>query len=592
MSFTYRGTTSDSMHFNVTERQVYNAPAFDVNTIEVPGRSGDVLNSQNRFKNKTIVYTGFLREQDFPGDSKRARLSRGLRNLKAWICGDPGKYHDLTDDYDPGYIRRAFVSGETTINEILDQPDGVTITVAFYAEPFMYEVTEPIEVPEGETVGPADIATFQGVVAPLQSLIFGIEPQQNLNGFEYPWPGGGSTNKFNAESTTDLVGLSRSGETFTNTLTDTKAIQIIAQAYNGTTYLASSGTFTSKEGGRYGTSFNVPANTTRIKIKHNGQQQDLSFFVPWTVTGTIYISAALPSMNPSTVGGLVIKDVMIALSETYSPYSPYANICPISGWTQCDGKQSGADTSDYENITVQLGQTLYGGEVDVLSGVLTIDRVLLDLGTLGYSGSGSGDSKFFQSTAISGIKSSTQNIICTQYKYAAIASANTVEGINVNGDRIRIRDHAYKEATGAEFKTAMSGVNAVYELASPTTVQLTAQQVSSLLGTNNIWCNTGQTTVTYNEPTENPTEWPSKPLLEITMSGAGTLTINGKTWTIGAYTGTLYCDPDIMDWYDAGALKNSLVSGDGFPEFLPGENVITYTGGITKVVATPRWRTL
>lgn len=109
---------------------------------------------------------------------------------------------------------------------------------------------------------------------------------------------------------------------------------------------------------------------------------------------------------------------------------------------------------------------------------------------------------------------------------------------------------------------------------------------------NNIWADAGETEVEYIVPTENPTQWPSQPRLEITMSGAGTLTVNGKTWSIGSYTGTLICDSEIMDWYDAGALKNSLVSGDGFPELVPGDNVITYTGGITKVVATPRWRTL
>jgi hypothetical protein len=132
----------------------------------------------------------------------------------------------------------------------------------------------------------------------------------------------------------------------------------------------------------------------------------------------------------------------------------------------------------------------------------------------------------------------------------------------------------------------------VYELATPIEVDLTPVSVSSLLGQNNIWASCGDTEVVYVAPTENPTEWPSKPRLEITMSGAGTLTVNGKTWSIGAYTGTLICDSEIMDWYDASNLKNSLVSGDGFPELQPGENVITYTGGITKVVAKPRWRTL
>lgn len=536
MSFVYRGTSSDTMHFNVTERQVYNAPAFDVNTIEVPGRSGDVLNSQNRFKNKTIVYTGFLREQDFPGDSKRARLSRGLRNLKAWICGDPGKYHDLTDDYDPGFVRRAFVSGETAINEILDQPDGVTITVTFYAEPFMYEATNPIEVPEGETVGPADIATFNGVVAPLQSLIFGIEPSQDLHGYDYPWPAGGGKNLCPPlASATTVNGVTYTPQSdgsikCTNTATGFSFCALPS-------FTLPAGTYTLTGASGWGTGANPLKRL--IVLKGGGAiATDYGNGSNFTLTEESVVNVRIDFGSGATTGVTAYPMVRLA-SDTDATYAPYSNICPISGWTQCDGKQSGADTSDYTNITVALGQTVYGGELDVLSGK------------------------------------------CYARPYYSSYSGQTLVGPWISSHD--------KYVAGT---TPTTGAQVVDMGGAVTEISVTAQSVSSLLGTNNIWVSSGQTTVTYNEPTENPTEWPSKPLLEITMSGAGTLTVNGKTWTIGAYTGTLYCDPDIMDWYDAGALKNSLVSGDGFPEFVPGENVITYTGGITKVVATPRWRTL
>ena len=476
MSFTYRGTSSDSMFFNVTERQVYNAPAFDVNAIEVPGRSGDVLNSQNRYKNKTITYTGFLRSQDFPGSSKWEKLSRGLRNIKAWICGDAGKYHDLTDDYDPGYVRRAFVSGETAINILFDRPDGATITITFLAEPFMYEVSEPIEVPESDTAS-GSIATFDGVDAPLKSLSFSIAPSQSGSG------------------------------------------------------------------------------------------------------------------DPSP-----------------------SNIRPISGWTQVDGKQSGVDMTDYTPITIALGQTVYGAREDALRGKMVIDQVKVTLngtqpislanwrptakgvGWL-YSQSALGNKVYTSDQAVQKIVSNKLKTVNYATAFGAtqdniVSSVAQANGISSYGLAVRISDTSLTTTAAINAYLAANPIDVVYELATPIEVDLTPVSVSSLLGQNNIWCNTGDTEVEYIVPTENPTQWPSKPRLEITMSGAGTLTVNGKTWSIGAYTGTLICDSEIMDWYDAGALKNSLVSGDGFPEFQPGENVITYTGGITKVVATPRWRTL
>ena len=148
MSFVFNGVSSDTMKFNVTSRQVYNAPAYDLNAIEVPGRSGDLLNPQNRFKNKQISYTGFLKASDFEGSTWREKLSTGLIQLKGWLCSDAGQYHELTDDYDPGFTRYGYISGETAISDVQDRPFGVTLTVTFNCKPFMYKAGESIELPE------------------------------------------------------------------------------------------------------------------------------------------------------------------------------------------------------------------------------------------------------------------------------------------------------------------------------------------------------------------------------------------------------------------------------------------------------------
>ena len=47
------------------------------------------------------------------------------------------------------------------------------------------------------------------------------------------------------------------------------------------------------------------------------------------------------------------------------------------------------------------------------------------------------------------------------------------------------------------FKSAMSGVQLCYELATPTTIQLTTQQIDSLLGRNSVWADSGDVTVEY-----------------------------------------------------------------------------------------------
>jgi hypothetical protein len=48
----------------------------------------------------------------------------------------------------------------------------------------------------------------------------------------------------------------------------------------------------------------------------------------------------------------------------------------------------------------------------------------------------------------------------------------------------------------------MSGVQLVYELATPQTYQLTAQQLKTLLGQNNVWADAGDISVKYNADTK------------------------------------------------------------------------------------------
>lgn len=44
-----------------------------------------------------------------------------------------------------------------------------------------------------------------------------------------------------------------------------------------------------------------------------------------------------------------------------------------------------------------------------------------------------------------------------------------------------------------------------------------------------------------------------------------------------------------MNFYKDAEPKNDTVSGDGFPLLYPGENTISYSGGITAVTVIPRW---
>lgn len=147
--------------------------------------------------------------------------------------------------------------------------------------------------------------------------------------------------------------------------------------------------------------------------------------------------------------------------------------------------------------------TVYGGSLDVTTGVLTVDRAMVDLGTLNWN------SAYVQPYSVFIAKTNTVGVnsnktLCSAYLYSgySIGAIRPDKTINIGVPyfdsqkmTVSVKDTSYIDAT--VFKTAMSGVQLVYELETPLTYQLTSQQISFLQGTNNLWVNTGDISVTY-----------------------------------------------------------------------------------------------
>ena len=91
----------------------------------------------------------------------------------------------------------------------------------------------------------------------------------------------------------------------------------------------------------------------------------------------------------------------------------------------------------------------------------------------------------------------------------------------------------------------------------------------------------------------NPTAYNSKPLIKITGSGAVTLTVGSYIVSISNISSYINLDCDTQDAYQTLAEnRNNLVTveqGDSFPRLVPGSNVISWTGSVTKIEITPRW---
>lgn len=200
-------------------------------------------------------------------------------------------------------------------------------------------------------------------------------------------------------------------------------------------------------------------------------------------------------------------DVTFNPTQKYRPRVIVRNGCAITGEIHIKPMLRKTGDATYEPYsattrTISLGQTVYGGSVTVdEDGECELEKTyaMVDLGDLTYNYSS--DRKYFiTTTAISGIKippsTSVPDWLCdfftidsgsNIYQYAT----DNDEHIGcANSGKLMISHQALTDPT--DFKTFVTGKKLVFELATPTTSTLTPiTPITSALGVNNIWCDTG-----------------------------------------------------------------------------------------------------
>lgn len=99
-----------------------------------------------------------------------------------------------------------------------------------------------------------------------------------------------------------------------------------------------------------------------------------------------------------------------------------------------------------------------------------------------------------------------------------------------------------------------------------------------------------KTTLTAAGQITNPTAYSSLPYIKITGSGNITLSIGGQAFpflNIGSY---IECDSDLQMVYTDASGKSDRANFDTFPELVPGDNTVSWTGTVSKVEIIPHWR--
>lgn len=141
-------------------------------------------------------------------------------------------------------------------------------------------------------------------------------------------------------------------------------------------------------------------------------------------------------------------------------------------------------------------QTIYGGTLDWVTGLLTVTHS-------GHTFDGTEqitryNNRFISQMLDSVINSYETDVVCSHYPVAS--SGDYRIGIGSGTSRLEFWDPAYTTADAfkeylAAQATAGTPVQIAYKLAKPTTIQLTAQEIAQLSGTNTLYGDGGAITI-------------------------------------------------------------------------------------------------
>ena len=164
--------------------------------------------------------------------------------------------------------------------------------------------------------------------------------------------------------------------------------------------------------------------------------------------------------------------------------------------------------------TTEAG-TVYGGTLDVTTGVLTVDRAYLTnaqlLESSGWTEAGKGI--YVASASYELPNNSSSSFVNPKLLATALPTKSQDELYSTTGVlgisqwwgkrfALSFADSTIASVTAFKAKLAENGTDVVYPLATPQTYQLTPHEVSTILGQNNIFADCGSVNVQYRADTK------------------------------------------------------------------------------------------
>lgn len=260
-------------------------------------------------------------------------------------AGDVG--YDPDETYQSGTVGKELADLSNEVSEKQDAPATAGTAGQVLG---LDDQLQPVWTDGGssEDAAPVIINTASGDIAsfsdgaddmPIRKLVANIEPVQDLHGYDNPWPAGGGVNQWDEDWENGYYDRNTGAKGGNSNTTYFRSKNYIPCAPNTSYYFkapsvhASNATYFAVLFYDADKSF-ISASNTDVGNTARTTPQNAQFM-------TFYIEVG-------TSGATYQNDIAINYPATVTTYSPYSNICPISGWTGAEIEQTGVNIWDEE----------------------------------------------------------------------------------------------------------------------------------------------------------------------------------------------------------------------------------------------------